>query len=99
VIGSGFPAMVIAPAGQMFPTMRSFALELQSRGVKLLIISNREELLSIATTPLPLPTDMMEWLSPIVVVVSGQMFAFPLTVLKGCDPDHPEGLQKVTRTR
>ena len=99
VIGSGFPAMVIAPAGQMFPTMRSFTLELQSRGAELLIISNQDDLLSVATTPLPLPTGMPEWLSPIVAVVPGQMFAFHLTVLKGYDPDHPEGLQKVTRTR
>jgi glucosamine--fructose-6-phosphate aminotransferase (isomerizing) len=42
---------------------------------------------------------MPEWLSPIVAVVPGQLFALHLTVAKGYDPDQPLGLQKVTLTR
>ncbi len=99
VVGSGFPAVVIAPSGGMFDTMRGFSLELRSRGAELLIISDREDLLSEGVTPLPLPIGTPEWISPLVAVVPGQLFALHLTLAKGNDPDQPVGLQKVTITR
>ena len=99
VVGSGFPALVIAPSGRMFDTMCNFTLELKSRGAELLIISDRQDLLAEAVTPLPLPEGVQEWLSPIVCVVPGQLFAYHLTLAKGYDPDHPQGLRKVTLTR
>ncbi len=99
VVGSGFPAMVVAPSGKMFDTMRDFSLELKSRGAELLIISDRQDLLGEAVTPLPLPAGVPEWLSPIVAVIPGQIFALHLTLVKGHDPDQPQGLQKVTLTR
>jgi glucosamine--fructose-6-phosphate aminotransferase (isomerizing) len=99
VVGSGFPAMVIAPSGKMFATMRDFSLELKSRGAELLIISDRPDLLAEATTPLALPSEIPEWLSPIVAVIPGQLFALHLTMVKGHDPDQPLGLEKVTITR
>ena len=99
VVGSGFPAMVVAPSGKMFPTMRDFSLELKARGSELLIISDHEELLDEAVTPLPLPQGVPEWLSPIVAVIPGQLFALHLTLAKGNDPDQPRGLQKITSTR
>ena len=99
VVGSGFPALVVAPSGKMFDTMRDFTLELKARGAELLIISDRQDLLAEAVTPLPLPEGVPEWLSPIVAVVPGQLFALHLTLTKGNDPDQPLGLQKVTLTR
>jgi glucosamine--fructose-6-phosphate aminotransferase (isomerizing) len=99
VVGSGFPAMVVAPNGVMFDTMRDFSLELKSRQAELIIISDRQDLLDEAITPLPLPEGVPEWLSPIVAVVPGQLFALYLTLLRGNDPDQPLGLQKVTITR
>jgi glucosamine--fructose-6-phosphate aminotransferase (isomerizing) len=99
VVGSGFPAMVVAPSGQMFATMQAFSLELKSRGAELLVLSDRGELLAEAVTPLPLPEGVPEWLSPLVAVVAGQLFALHLTLVKGHDPDQPLGLEKVTLTR
>lgn len=99
VVGSGFPALVVAPSGKMFDTMRDFTLELKSRGAELLIISDRQDLLAEAVTPLPLPEGVPEWLSPIVAIVPGQLFALHLTLTKGHDPDQPQGIQKVTLTR
>jgi glucosamine--fructose-6-phosphate aminotransferase (isomerizing) len=99
VVGSGFPALVVAPSGKMFDTMRGFSLELKARGAELLIISDRDDLLDEAVTPMSLPYGVPEWLSPIVAVVPGQLFALHLTLSKGHDPDRPEGLQKVTITR
>jgi glucosamine--fructose-6-phosphate aminotransferase (isomerizing) len=99
VVGSGFPAMVVAPSGKMLDTMRAFSLELKARSAELVVISDQHDLLSEAITPLPLPGGVPEWLSPIVAVVPGQLFALHLTLIKGHDPDQPQGLQKVTLTR
>jgi glucosamine--fructose-6-phosphate aminotransferase (isomerizing) len=98
VVGSGFPGLVVAPSGKMFDTMRDFSLELKSRGAELIIISDQQDLLAEAVTPLRLPEGVPEWLSPIVAVVPGQLFALHLTLVKGNDPDQPLGLQKVTIT-
>ena len=99
VVGTGFPAMVVAPSGKMFDTMRDFSLELKSRGAELMVISDRQDLLDKAVTPLSLPEGVPEWLSPIPAVVPGQLFALYLTLVKGNDPDQPRGLEKVTETR
>jgi glucosamine--fructose-6-phosphate aminotransferase (isomerizing) len=99
VVGGGFPALVIAPGGKMFDTMRRFSLELQSRGAELLVISDQQTLLDEAVTPLPLSIGVPEWLSPLACVVSGQLFALHLTLARGNDPDRPQGLHKVTLTR
>jgi glucosamine--fructose-6-phosphate aminotransferase (isomerizing) len=99
IVGSGFPALLVAPGGPMFETMRRFGLELKSRGSELLVISNQEALLAEAVTPLALPAAVPEWLSPLVAIVPGQLFALHLTLTKGNDPDQPTGLQKVTITR
>jgi glucosamine--fructose-6-phosphate aminotransferase (isomerizing) len=99
VIGSGFPAMLVAPSGQMLKTMHGFGLELKSRGAELLVISDCDDLLAEAVTPMPLPREVPEWLSPLVAVVPGQLFALHLTWVKGHDPDQPQGLRKITLTR
>jgi glucosamine--fructose-6-phosphate aminotransferase (isomerizing) len=99
VVGGGFPAMVVAPSGKMFDSMRDFSLTLKGRSAELLIISDRQDLLAEAVTPLALPEGAPEWLSPILAVVPGQLFALHLTLTKGHDPDRPQGLQKVTITR
>jgi glucosamine--fructose-6-phosphate aminotransferase (isomerizing) len=83
----------------MFDTMHRFSLELKSRGAELLIISDRDDLLAKAVTPLTVPAGVPEWLSPIVCIVPGQLFALHLTIAKGHDPDQPHGLQKITVTR
>lgn len=99
VVGSGFPAMIVAPSGKMFGTMRDFSRELGARGAELIIISDRKDLLAEAQTRLSLPADIPEWLSPLVAVVPGQLVALHLTLVKGHDPDKPLGLTKVTITR
>jgi glucosamine--fructose-6-phosphate aminotransferase (isomerizing) len=99
VVGSGFPSLVVAPGGSMFETMYRFSLELKARGSELLVISDQDALLAEAVTPLALPVGVPEWLSPLVAVLPGQLFALHLTLAKGNDPDQPAGLQKVTITR
>jgi glucosamine--fructose-6-phosphate aminotransferase (isomerizing) len=98
MVEGGFPAIVVAPDGAIFENVHNFTKELQRRGAELIVTSDRDEAIALATTPVPLPISVPEWLSPITSVVPGQLFALYLTLTKGYDPDHPRGLKKVTRT-
>ena len=99
IVEHGFPALVVAPQGVIYPEMLAFMGQLREREAELLVISDQQDALELAITPLPLPVTAPEWLSPITAVIPGQILAMHLTLAKGYDPDHPRGLRKVTETR
>ncbi len=99
IIDDGFPALLLAPSGAAFADMLAFAKALRDRGAELLIISDNEEALALADTPLRLPAGIPEWLAPLPAIVPGQLLAMSLATVKGYDPDQPRGLTKVTLTR
>lgn len=86
------------PSGATFDDMLDLAGELQQRGAELLVISESQRALSLGKTRLHLPNPVAEWLSPIPMILPGQLMALYLTLAKGLDPDRPYGLHKVTRT-
>ena len=98
IIGQGFPVLLVAPSGEVYPDLLALARELKDKGAELIAISDRPEALDMAVTPLQLPVTVPEWLSPVVCVIPGQLMAHDLTLTKGYDPDHPRGLRKVTLT-
>ena len=71
----------------------------KERKTELLVISDKEEALSLAHTPLRLPDGIPEWLSPIATIVAAQLFCYHLTRAKGFDTESPRGLKKVTLTK
>lgn len=91
--------MAIAPGGMVYEDVLSLLerLRLEMRA-ELLVISEREEALRIAQTPLKLPAGIPEWLSPLVAIVPAQLFAYHLTRAKGYDTETPRVIQKVTET-
>lgn len=99
LVERGFPVIAVVPEGKVTAEMEAFLRQLREREAELVVISARQEALAMAQTPLPIPAGIPEWLSPIVAVVPGQMFALGLTLARGLDPDHPRGLRKVTRTK
>jgi glucosamine--fructose-6-phosphate aminotransferase (isomerizing) len=99
VVGRGFPVFTVVPEGTVAAGLLDFLRQMREWEAELVVISALEEALALAQTPLPLPTGVPEWLSPLVAVVPGQLFALGLTLAKGFDPDHPRGLRKVTLTR
>lgn len=98
LVEHGFPVFAIAPGGAVLEEMVNFLRQLKAREAELVVISNCTESLALAHTPLPIPAAVPEWLSPIVAIIPGQLFALGLTLAKGYEPDHPRGLHKVTLT-
>ena len=97
VVDSGFPVMLVAPGGKVFPQMVDMAKDLKERKAETLIISNDDSLLNQATQQLNIP-EVPEWLSPIVSVIPGQVFGMHQAIVRGLDVDNPRGLSKVTIT-
>ncbi len=93
----GLPVIVVAPDGKPLANMVDLLGQLQTKQAESLVISNAKSALDFATRPMPIPA-VPEWLSPIVAVVPGQVFAMSLALAKGHSVDKPIGLTKVTIT-
>ncbi len=98
LVERGFPVLAVVPEGALADELVDFLKQLHERGAELVVISSRPDALALAQSPLLIPPNVPEWLSPMVTVVQGQLFALGLTLAKGFDPDHPRGLHKVTLT-
>lgn len=98
MVNEGFPIMVICPDGRLNAEMKTFFQILREKKAEIIGISNQPELLDLANVPLPLGRSVMEWVSPIITVVPGQLFAMYLAAERGYDVDRPRGLSKITHT-
>ena len=98
-VAAGSPVLLVMPYDSTFSDMQELATELERREAELLIISDADEALALARTPLPLAAAVPEWLTPIAATLPGQQLALHLALAKGIHPDTPRGLVKVTRTR
>lgn len=99
MVRDGFPVILIAPQGAAYEDVRALTVDIRALGAELLIISDDAELLSQAHLAMPLAVGLPEWLTPIIAVLPGQLFAMALAEAKGLDPDSPVGLRKVTETK
>ena len=97
VIQPGYPVILLAPRGKTFAGMMAMWKTLTERKAETLIISNEGDLLRRGTQAMSIPTTP-EWLSPIVSVMPGQIFAMQQALVRGLDMDKPRGLSKVTIT-
>ncbi len=100
LVEQGFPVMAVAPSGKVFPTIRDPLKQMIERyKIELAVISDREDLLDLAQMPMQLPKGIPEWLSPIVSIVPGQLFALHLTRHRGYNTESPRIISKVTETK
>ena len=93
-----FPAIVVATAGKALLDMLDLLALLKERNAELIVIADGDEALAGARTPFRLPAGVPEWLSPVVSVIPGQLFAMGLARAKGHNLDSPRGLSKITIT-
>jgi glucosamine--fructose-6-phosphate aminotransferase (isomerizing) len=99
LVEAGFPVVAVVPDGVVTAEMVELVSEMRERGAELIVASANSDALGMAQTPLVLPAGIPEWVSPIVAVVPGQLFALGVALAKGFNPDQPRGLRKVTLTQ
>ena len=97
LVEPAFPVIVVAPSGVLTPELETFLRQLRSLDAELLCVSNVDSLLQLGRTQFPFPP-VPEWLSPLLAIVPGQLFALFLAAARDFDPDRPRGLRKVTET-
>lgn len=98
ILDRSLPVLAVAP-GRVFDDLDGIVRLAKDTGAPLIVLSDRREILEAADVELPLPPGIPEWLSPIVAVVPGQLWALGLSLARGANPDAPPGLSKVTQTR
>ncbi len=99
LVEEAFPAIVVAPTGKMLPEMQSFIGTLKERGAEVIVISDDAATLALARSPLKLPVTVPEWVSPLLSIIPGQLFAMHLAYARDFDVDNPRAIRKVTETR
>ncbi len=97
VVQAGYPVILVAPQGRAFATMRDISNRVKEKGAETLLISDDEDMLGEATGAMRVPS-APEWLSPIIAVMPGQVFAMRQALARGYEVDKPRGLSKVTIT-
>jgi len=96
-IDRGHPVILVSPHGKNLESMVDMCQRLNERGAETLIISNNSDLLGQGTQAMTIPSTP-EWLSPILAVMPGQIFALQQALVRGYEVDKPRGLSKVTIT-
>jgi glucosamine--fructose-6-phosphate aminotransferase (isomerizing) len=91
--------LAVAPQGKVFSSMLEMIATLRNEhAAELVVISDNEKALGLAQSPICLPAGIPEWLTPLIAILAGQLFAFHLTLAKGYDAEKPRSLRKVTET-
>ena len=89
------PVVAIATECHIYPKMLSNIQEVRARGAEVIAIATEgdtqigamaDHVLEVPSTP--------ELLSPVVVTVPLQLFAYHMAKLRGCDVDQPRNLAK-----
>ncbi len=98
VVDAETPAIVMA--ADFGPTLAGtvdLARRVTGAGARAYGIGGGDQLAAVCSRALPAPP-LPEWLSPIGLIVPGQLLTEALARHLGLDPDKPRGLTKVTQT-
>ncbi len=99
MVEGGFPVLAVVPQGKVHHSMMDMLTRLRKdKNAELVVISDDADTLALAQSPIPLPPQTPEWLSPLVSILPAQLFACHLTEVKGYDTEKPRNITKVTET-
>jgi glutamine---fructose-6-phosphate transaminase (isomerizing) len=99
MVEGGFPVLAVAPQGKVQESVRDMLTRLRKqKDAELVVISDDVDMLGLAQSPIQLPPQIPEWLTPLVSIIPAQLFACHLTKVKGYDTEKPRSITKVTET-
>jgi glutamine---fructose-6-phosphate transaminase (isomerizing) len=99
MVEGGFPILAVAPRGKVYESMKEMLTRLRrDKNAELVLISDDVDSLALAQSPIQLPPQIPEWLTPLVGIIPAQLFACHLTQVKGYDTEAPRNITKVTET-
>jgi len=99
MVEGGFPVLAVAPNGKVRESMQDMLTRLRKqKDAELVVISDHKDVLELAQSPIQLPPQIPEWLTPLVCILPAQLFACHLTKVKGYDTEKPRSITKVTET-
>ena len=99
MVEGGFPILAVAPKGKVHASMMDMLTRLRKeKNAELVVISDNADTLALAQSPIQLPPQIPEWLTPLVSIIPAQLFACHLTSAKGYDTESPRNITKVTET-
>jgi glucosamine--fructose-6-phosphate aminotransferase (isomerizing) len=98
MVEGGFPVIVFAAPGKIYPDMLSLVRRLVNLKAETVVISSETALLKLSTRSLRIRQRIEDLYSPIPYIIPGQIFAALLAEAKGLSPDTPRSLSKITRT-
>ena len=93
-VGVRTPCIMFMPSGKSAAMMAEVAAKLAGRGARVLKFASNTD----TDTAVRLTDPGTEFLSPLVDILSAQLLAYHLCIVRGLDPDNPQGLTKVTVT-
>jgi glucosamine--fructose-6-phosphate aminotransferase (isomerizing) len=96
LIETGFPVIFICPKDDARKALIGNIMEIKARGGKIIAIIDEsdEEIKMLADDYITIPTGIPSILSPIPYVIPLQLFAYYMSIERGCNPDKPRNLAK-----
>lgn len=95
LVGPGFPVLMLAPDDEARQSFRPLVEDFIGRGAKVILAGDAVP----GALTLPSQAGLHPALAPLATIQSFYRLAVQLSLARGRDPDHPPGLNKVTRTR
>jgi glucosamine--fructose-6-phosphate aminotransferase (isomerizing) len=94
LVHSGYPMLVFAPRGPAQQDLLALAADMRQRGANVLLAAPED----VPGRQLTLTRTLTPDLDPVAAIQSFYLMAEALARARGCDPDQPRHLQKVTST-
>src|SRR5688572_13549121 len=94
MIEADFPVLMVAASGVLLGEMQSFIRTIQEHKAEVLVISDDEDMLNMSSLALRVPALLPEWLSPIPMIVPGQLLSLHLASVRGFNVDQPRSIHK-----
>lgn len=95
LIDENFPTVAIVPSDSVYEKMISNIEEIKARSGPIIVVATHgnKRIEKLANDVIYIPKTL-EMLTPIISVISLQLFAYYIGVLRNCDVDKPRNLAK-----